>query len=113
MPKELRTAEEIERQLLAALCAGSLTLAERRGFLHRLDRYRWLGPDHRVIYLALRRSRQIHKAELQHDVIAEVTRLGFPDIDITRFFVLCRLSKNDVATIVDALLSAGTEAGNT
>jgi len=113
MLNQPHNVEEIERKMLAALCSGSLTLTERQSFLRRLGRYDWHSPDHRVIYTALRRSRQLNRAELRQDVIAEVTRLGFPDVDITQIFVPCGLLKNDLVALVDILLSASTERRNT
>ena len=97
---------EVERTLLRALCAPPLSYPERDAILCRIAEYNWRSPDHRVIYEALRRSRQPSSDALREHIVAEITRLGFPDIDIAPYFVPSALSKTDVEKLISALLAA-------
>lgn len=101
-----RNTEEVERLLLGALCTGPLTLEDRRNALLRLADYNWIGRDHRVIYEALRRSRQPESAALREHIVAEITRLGFPDIDVESFLNPCTLTKAEIVGLANALLAA-------
>lgn len=113
MAKQVRDLLEVERVFLGALCAAPLSLDERGTSLRKLAEYNWQSPDHRVIYEALRRSRQPDSAALREHIAAEITRLGFPDIDIAPIFVPSRLSKTDIARLADTLLAARPEAPDT
>ena len=97
---------EVERTLLRALCAAPLSPQERDTLLPRLAKYDWHSPDHRVIYEALRRSRHSNSDALREHIIAETTRLGFPDIDIASFFEPCPLSSADIEKLTRTLLAA-------
>jgi hypothetical protein len=109
MSTQPRNTEEIERLLLGAVCMGPLTPQDRSDTLRNLADYNWVHPDHRVIYEALRRSRQRESAALREHIVAEITRLGFPDMDVEPFFTPCTLTKSEVVRLADALLAAGPD----
>ena len=109
MATQSLNTEEVERLLLGALCTGPLTLENRTDILRSLAHYNWIHPDHRVIYEALRRSRQRHSAALREHIVAEITRLGFPDIEVEQFFHPCTLTKAEIARFANALLAAGPD----
>ena len=88
-------------------------MGECNEILRSLVSYNWIGQDHRAIYEALRRSRQRHSAGLREHIIAEVTRLGFPDVDVAPFFVPPALSKPEIKKLADTLRAADSEAPNT
>jgi hypothetical protein len=113
MAKPARDLLEVERVFLGGLCVVPLSLEERDTTLRKLAQYNWHSPDHRVIYEVLRRSRQRDSAALREHISAEITRLGFPDIDIAPFFASSRLSRTAIATLTDTLLAAGSEARDT
>ncbi len=104
--------KEIELRVLSALCTGPLSLDDRSEALRNLAGYNWILPDHRVIYEALRRARQRHSAALREHVSAEITRLGFPDIDVEPFFASCILTKAEIDGLANALLAAGRTPAN-
>jgi len=106
MPQPVRDSFQVERTLLGALCTRPLSQQERDTLLRRLAEYNWRSPDHRVIYEALRRGRQSDSGGLRHHVIAEVTRLGFPDIDLAPYFVPSTLSDAEIEKLAEALLAA-------
>jgi hypothetical protein len=45
-------------------------------------------------------------------VVAEITRLGFPDIDVEPFFAPCTLTKAEIVELANALLPAGRTPAN-
>ena len=97
---------------LGALCTGPLSLEDRSEALRSLADYNWILPDHRVIYEALRRSRQRNSAALREHIVAEITRLGFPDIEVEPFFNPCTLTKAEIVGLANALLAAGRTPAN-
>jgi hypothetical protein len=99
---------EVERTLLRALCAPPLSYHQRDAILCRIAKYNWRSPDHRVIYEALRRSRQSNSDALREHLIAETTRLGFPDIDIAPFFEPSASSNTDIEKLTGTLLAASS-----
>ena len=112
MATQARDTKEIERSMLGALCMGPLSLDDRSEALRSLANYDWILPDHRVIYEVLRRSRQRNSAALRENIVAEITRLGFPDIDVEPFFNPCSLTKAQIVGLVNALLAAGRTPAN-
>ena len=109
MSTRSRNAEEVERLLLGALCASPLSPEDRGGILRSIADYRWIHPDHRVIYEALRRSRQRESSALREHIVSEITRLGFPDMEVDPFFNPCALTKADIVGLANALLAAGPD----
>lgn len=77
---------EIERQLLAALCSPALDQATRAGILATLRAYKFANPDHDVIFLALEKMPSATSEHLRETLSARLTRLGFPDIDVHPIF---------------------------
>jgi hypothetical protein len=112
MATQSRNTKEVERLVLAALCTGPLSLDDRSEALRSLANYNWILPDHRVIYAALRRSRQRNSRALREHIVAEITRLGFPDIDVEPFFNTCNLTKAEIVKLANALLAAGHRPAN-
>jgi hypothetical protein len=106
MAQSARDSLEVEHTLLRALCAPPLSYHERDAILRRIADYNWRSPDHRVIYEALRRSRQPNSGALREHIVAEITRLGFPDIDIAPFFEPSALSNADIEKLSGTLLAA-------
>jgi hypothetical protein len=111
-PHAKEDTKEIERLMLGALCTGPLSLDDRSEALRSLAHYNWILPDHRVIYAALRRSRQRNSPALREHIVAEITRLGFPDIDVEPFFDTCTLTKAEIVELANALLAAGRTPAN-
>jgi hypothetical protein len=109
MATQSRTAEEVERLLLGALCAAPLLPEDRSDILRSIADYNWIHPDHRVIYEALRRSRHRESPALREHIVAEITRLGFPDIEVEPFFNPCTLTKAEIVELANALLAAGSD----
>src|ERR1700758_480104 len=112
MATQSRDTKEVERLVLAALCTGPLSLDDRSEALRSLANYNWILPDHRVIYEALRRSRQRNSPALREHIVAEITRLGFPDIDVEPFFNPCSLTQAEIVELANLLPAAGRTPAN-
>jgi hypothetical protein len=75
-----------ERELLAALCQGSLDEKRRKELLRRLDTHTFAMPDHEVVFRALRKLPTIKPERVREALAAAVTRMGFPDADLNIYF---------------------------
>jgi hypothetical protein len=80
--------EEIERQLLAALCAPGLNSETRAAVLERFATHVFADPDHEVIFGALVKIPHAAAEHIRDTLSARLTRLGFPDIDVEPIFEL-------------------------
>jgi hypothetical protein len=103
---------ELERELLNILCAGVLSEEERSQTVLSLAEYEWKSPDHRVIFEALRRARQLDASGIQERLKSEVTRLGFPDIDWAEYFQPVHMDKAQIERLIRALLNRALEGPN-
>ena len=101
---------QLERALLNALCSSDLSTSERSTILVRLAGHSWHDADHQMIYSVLRSAPKLDRLALRTYLAAEVTRLGFPDIDFTRYFAPSALSNTNVAKLAGSLLAADTSA---
>jgi hypothetical protein len=101
---------QLERTVLNALCSADLSTSERSTILLRLAGHSWCGVDHQVIYKVLRSAPRLDRVALRAYLIAEVTRLGFPDIDFTPYFAPSALAITDVAKLAGSLLATGPNA---
>lgn len=81
-------AAEVERQLLAALCAPALDRQTRAEILERLRAHVFADPDHDVIFQALAKMPHASAGQIRETLSALLTRLGFPDIDVNPIFEL-------------------------
>jgi hypothetical protein len=81
-------AVEIERKLLAALCSRALDYPTRAAILDALRAYTFANPDHDVIFSALAKIPPAASEHIRETLGAQLTRLGFPDIDVNPIFEL-------------------------
>jgi hypothetical protein len=77
---------EIERRLLAALCASALDHQTRARILERLSAHTFANPDHEIIFQALAKMPPATAEHIRETLTARLTRLGFPDIDVEPIF---------------------------
>jgi hypothetical protein len=75
----------MERELLAALCQYGQDDPLRKQILELLPFYNWQSGDHRAVYDALALWKA-EPAEIQTGIAAQLTRIGFPDIDVEPYF---------------------------
>ena len=76
----------LERAVLTALCARPERLADWPSARARLEPHVWQDPDHAAIFEAIARveGRCLNWREY---LPAQLTRMGFPDINWASFFV--------------------------
>jgi len=77
---------EIERRLLAALCAATLDREIRAQILKRLSAHTFANRDHEIIFQALTQMPSATTEHIRETLRARLTRLGFPDIDVEPIF---------------------------
>lgn len=104
------TISDLENALLAALCGASLSAESRNHAIRALSKYDWTVPDHRVIYEALRRSGNRTDNELREYLKAEVTRLGFPDLDWELYLAVPATGAADAEILIRELLNYAPDA---
>jgi hypothetical protein len=103
---------ELERELLGALCSIVLPSATREHAIRALAKYEWTTPDHRVVYEALRRAGKRDAGEIREHLRADVTRLGFPDIEWAPYFEARILTAADIDMLTRTLLNVTPDAPN-
>lgn len=105
MPDKSSGTIELERELLAALCAAGNSFSGRESVMRTLADYTWQSADHRIIFEALRRCGPRRIDETREFLAAEVTRLGFPDIDLAQYFVSVPARSSHIERLLNALLN--------
>lgn len=94
---------EIERQLLAALCAPAAGQQTRAEIFDRLATYAFADPDHDVIFGVLAKARRATAEHIRQTLSARLTRLGFPDIEVAPIFELAPPSTEEIQTLLRQL----------
>jgi len=75
-----------ERQLLRALADANIDRGLGETIFARLKLHRFADPDHEVIFRALAGMPEIGLSDAQAALLQAMTRLGFPDVDLTMIF---------------------------
>ena len=78
-------ASQLERDILRSLCASDFDRATWKRMLARLSQHEWRDPEHTVIYHALGSIRGNDSAARRQELPAQVTRMGFPDVDFGKY----------------------------
>jgi hypothetical protein len=93
----------LERRILQALCALEITPQNWDRFAASLSDYSWREPDHRVVYDALRGIRS-HDASTRRDQLpAQVTRMGFPDVDWSLYIGSGEMAEAEIEELIRRL----------
>jgi hypothetical protein len=108
MPKNLGsdTVMSLERQILRVLCGGTGTLDDWNQLSSRLSDHRWQDPDHKVVYGALRAIKTCEPRTRREELPAQVTRMGFPDLDLSLYFGGEESSVAEIEGIIGRLKAA-------
>ncbi len=85
---------DLESRILRALCTGQSAFAApgthhvsgRATILTQLRAHRWQVPEHRVVFEALTLLPGRPSTELREQLPAQVTRMGFPDVNWDHYF---------------------------
>jgi hypothetical protein len=101
------TIAALERQILRALCAGGSDASDWDRLASALSAHHWQDPDHKVVYQALRAIKSRDPKTRRDELPAQVTRMGFPDVNWSLYFEGEELS---VAEIVELITQLKTHA---
>jgi hypothetical protein len=94
---------EIERSLLAALCAPALDRQRRAEILDCLAAHTFAEPDYETIFRALENMPRATPEHIRETLSARLTRLGFPDIDVERILAVASPSAEKIKTLLQQL----------
>ena len=104
MPLQDDTIENLEMRILRALCkhvpGDALTAS-----LATLIAYPWRDPEHRVVFEAVRRIGFLPPVLRRHELAAEVTRMGFPDVDCSAYFEEDTVAPEGLAELIRGVLA--------
>jgi hypothetical protein len=106
MPSQDDTIESLEIRILRLLCMhvpGDLLTAS----LTALIAYPWRDPEHRVVYEAVRRIGFLSPAFRRDELAAEVTRMGFPDVDCSAYFEQDAVASVGLAELIRRVQARG------
>jgi len=97
--RRLKT-DEIERQLVVALCSPALDHKTRGEILQRLAAHTFANPDHEAIFRVLVKIPRAKSGHIRETLSARLTRLGFPDIDVQPIFELAPPSPREISALL-------------
>ncbi|MFY9801849.1 MAG: hypothetical protein WA211_00480 [Candidatus Acidiferrales bacterium] len=119
---------ELEREILRQLCSAhgissrpADTAASRAKTIADLSTYAWHDAEHRVVFEALVRLPGRDATELQRQLPAQATRMGFPDVQWEAYLDRGATSRGDrsaekaatnLASLVASLRAASREAAS-
>ena len=98
----------LERQILQEFCAGNISSSEAIEIRSRLAGYAWRDSDSRVVFEAfcrLRDASALTTTELQEQLPAQATRMGFPDVNWENYLGNVASDQRDIRELVDELLA--------
>jgi hypothetical protein len=96
----------VERNLLGETIRIG-TPKRRQQVTAELKDYSWQAHDHQIVFEALCRLASYAGEGFEQRLKAEATRMGFPDIDWTRYFTAAEqapLAENESNQAVDSLI---------
>jgi replicative DNA helicase len=94
---------EAERKLLAALCQAGVSPETRATILRRFSKHRFAEPDHEVVYRALATLPPMDHADTLQALTQAVTRMGFPDLDLSELFKEYSPTPDELTALVSRL----------
>jgi hypothetical protein len=100
------TVMALERRVLRALCAGVGAPDNWNQPASELSGYRWQDPDHKVVFEALRAIKSSDPKSRRDELPAQVTRMGFPDLDWNVYFDGEELPAAEIEGIIGRLKAA-------
>jgi hypothetical protein len=77
---------QLERRILAALCAGTVEGSVREAARTGLARYSWSDAAHQAVFEIVMSFPSMSADALREQLPARLTRRGFPDFDFTSIF---------------------------
>jgi hypothetical protein len=98
-------APQIERDILRQLCAGQIESKDWHTVVNRLSAYEWKDPEHKVVFDALQAIKSDDALTRRQELPAEVTRMGFPDVDWGKYLDADAQPGVPIERLIDRLAS--------
>lgn len=105
---DARAIVSIERQILRALCSDNAR-AETGHFVRELSSYSWRDPEHATVFQAIRSLAARGRTSWRDELPAEVTRMGFPDVEWPRYLAAAKAQEFSMRELIACLLSFGEQ----
>jgi hypothetical protein len=83
--------------------------AEWNRLASELSGHQWQDPDHKVVYEALRAIKSRDPKTRRIEIPAQVTRMGFPDVDWNLYFDATQLSTSEIEGLIRRLRQDSAE----
>jgi hypothetical protein len=99
----------LERRILQALCGLEIAPQNWDRLAGSISEYSWREPDHRVVYDALRGIRTQDSTTRRDQLPAQVTRMGFPDVDWSLYFGSEEMPDCEIEELIRRLKDRTTE----
>jgi hypothetical protein len=94
---------EVERRVLGALCQGTPQGSVRATARDILRTYRWREPLHQIVFEVVLSIPTEAPEVIREQLLARLTRKGFPDVNIEDFFKPHGLSKEEAERLIRQL----------
>ena len=87
-PDKSSTIIELEREILRMLCdpGEEADGKSREQAILRLQAHSWRDAEHRIVFEAVSKLPGRNASELRHQLPAQTTRMGFPDMHWETYF---------------------------
>ena len=94
----------LEGRILRLLCSDSLSREEKSRAINEVDKYAWCEPEHDVLFQAIRRIGACDGRRLREELPAQLTRMGFPDVNWDQYFVEGNAISDSMADLISLLI---------
>jgi hypothetical protein len=98
-PKEIST-QQVELLVLRAVCQGTPQGSVREAASRILADYVWREPVHQAMFKCLTSIRHVKPDYLRSEILACLTRRGFPDVEVEYLFQPRAISKEEVRGLI-------------
>lgn len=106
-PPEQIAIEQTELLVLRALCQETPQGSLRESAARILAHYTWREPIHHAMVMCLASMARTRHDDLRGELIACLTRKGFPDVDLETFFEQQAPSQEDAERLMKQLVKSG------
>jgi hypothetical protein len=107
MPSQEDNIKGLERLVLRGLCAYLSGKEDYVKCVDALRTYSWQDAEHRLVYEALGRIRFLPMALRRGELAAEVTRMGFPDIDCSAYLEGKSITAEELRELIRQIQALG------
>jgi len=104
MPSQEDKIKGLEMLVLRGLCAYP-SATDYPKCVASLASHPWQDAEHRVIYEALDRIRFLPPAVRRNELAAEVTRMGFPDVDCSDYLEGKSITPEELSELIRQILA--------